>query len=117
MGEGCEFGVIEGVEIALSQFKKEEKSSLEIKPKYAFKEEGHKEFGIPPNATVTYIVELKSFEKSKMTWDMDSAEKLSQAKLVKEKATNYFKAGKYSLAAKMFKTQLKYISTNDGEQI
>lgn len=114
MGEGSEFNVIKGIEIALLQFKKEEKASLEIISKYAFKEEGHKEYGIPPNATVTYVVELKSFEKTKATWDMDAAEKLTQTKLLKEKATNYFKAEKYSLAAKLYKNMLQYVEEDVG---
>ncbi|KAK6637332.1 hypothetical protein RUM44_007747 [Polyplax serrata] len=114
LGEGSEFNVIKGIEIALLQFKKEEKASLEIISKYAFKEEGHKEYGIPPNATVTYVVELKSFEKTKATWDMDAAEKLTQTKLLKEKATNYFKAEKYSLAAKLYKNMLQYVEEDVG---
>lgn len=63
LGEGEDCGVIEGVEKALESFKSGEKSRLKIKSKYAYKNVGKPEFDIPPNATVEYTVELKSFEK------------------------------------------------------
>lgn len=63
LGEGEDCGVVDGVEKALEKFRSGEKSRLKIKSKYAFKNLGKSEFDIPPNATVEYIVELKSFEK------------------------------------------------------
>lgn len=114
LGEGSEHGIIEGVEKSLEKFKKGERSILEIKPKYAFKDKGHEEFGIPPFATVHYTVELKEFEKVKESWDMDSADKISQAKLLKEKATNYFKAGKYPLALRFYNKINDYIDSDAG---
>ncbi|EEB18988.1 FK506-binding protein, putative [Pediculus humanus corporis] len=114
LGEGCEVNVIEGIEIALLQFNKKEKSSLEIKPEYAFKHEGNAEFQIPPDATVTYEVTLEDFERVKQTWEMDSSEKLSQAELYKEKGIKYFKEEKYLQAANFFKDSLNYISSDVG---
>ncbi|KAF5283232.1 hypothetical protein FQA39_LY17379 [Lamprigera yunnana] len=109
LGEGVEESVIEGVEKALEKFKKGEKSKLIIKPKYAFGVAGHKEYEIPPDATVEYIVTLKTFEKLKESWSMDATEKIEQAKLFKEKGTKYFKAGKFELAVQMYKNILSYI--------
>lgn len=63
LGEGCEVGVVDGLETALKKFKKGEKSKIVLAPKYAFGSSGNAELGIPPNATVEYIVTLKSFEK------------------------------------------------------
>lgn len=63
LGEGSEQDICEGVEKALEKFKKNEKSLIVIKPKYAFKETGHEKFNIPPNATIDYVLELKNFEK------------------------------------------------------
>ena len=63
LGEGEVAGIINGVEIALQRFLKNEKSRLLIKSKYAFKEQGNPEFNIPPNADVEYEVELQNFEK------------------------------------------------------
>ncbi|XP_066154274.1 FK506-binding protein 59-like [Euwallacea fornicatus] len=103
LGEGSEVNVIEGVEKALEKFKKGESSKLIISPKYAFGNIGSEEYNIPPNATVEYVVTLNNFEKTKLTWEMDSEEKLEQCKIFKEKGTNYFKNAKYQLAIKFYK--------------
>lgn len=63
MGEGADVNVLETIEKALEKFKKGETSRLVIAPKHAFGHDGNKEFNIPPNATVEYVVTLKSFEK------------------------------------------------------
>ncbi|KAL7985235.1 hypothetical protein Chor_003805 [Crotalus horridus] len=62
---------------------------------YGFGEAGKPVFGIEPNADLVYEVTLKSFEKAKESWEMDTKEKLEQAAIVKEKGTVYFKEGKY----------------------
>lgn len=63
LGEGEDIGIIEGVEQSLQRFKSGEKSRLKIKSKFAFKTDGKKEFNIPADADVEYIIELKNFEK------------------------------------------------------
>ena len=103
LGEGSEHKVCEGIERALEKFTQGEKSRLTIQPKYAFKSEGNAELGVPPNSPVEYTVKLNSFEKTKESWAMDGAEKIEQAKMFKEKGTNYFKGSKFQLAIKMYK--------------
>jgi len=118
IGEGADLNVIDGIERALTSFKKGETSKLIIKPKYAFGTEGSKELGVPGNATVEYTVTLNTFEKAKESWSLDAAEKVEQSKIFKEKGTNYFKAGKYALAMKMYKKVLSYLEyekDTDGE--
>ncbi|XP_043512671.1 peptidyl-prolyl cis-trans isomerase FKBP4 isoform X2 [Frieseomelitta varia] len=118
LGEGEDCGVIEGVEKALESFKSGEKSRLKIKSKYAFKNVGKPEFDIPPNATVEYIVELKSFEKAVESWSLKNNQQVEQAKIYKEKGTNYFKANKYNLAIKMYKkitSFLEYEGSFEGD--
>lgn len=114
LGEGTEHKVCKGIERALEKFLKDEKSRLTIQPKYAFKSEGNKELGVPPNTPVEYVVKLVSFEKAKEPWSMDGNEKLEQAKIVKEKGTDYFKGNKYPLAVKKYK---KVVSLLEGEYI
>lgn len=112
LGEGIEQNICEGVERALEKFTKGEKSRLTIQPKYAFKSEGNVDLGVPPNSAVEYLVKLVSFEKVKEVWTMSSEEKLEQAKILKEKGTNYFKVNKFQLAIKMYK---RVISLVEGE--
>ncbi|XP_068983103.1 peptidyl-prolyl cis-trans isomerase FKBP4 isoform X2 [Bombus flavifrons] len=114
LGEGEDCGVIEGVEKALESFKSGEKSKLKIKSKYAYKNVGKPEFDIPPNATVEYTVELKSFEKAVEAWSLKSHQQIEQAKVYKEKGTNYFKMNKYNLAIKMYKKVTSFLKYEDG---
>lgn len=115
LGEGAEVGIVDGVEKALEKFKKGEKSQLIIQSEHAFGSEGNSKLNIPPNATVEYVVTLKTFEKAKECWSLDSAERVEQAKLFKEKGTTYFKGGKMNLAIKMYKKVLSFLeSDNDG---
>lgn len=102
------------MEKALEKFKKKESSRLIIKSKYAFKNEGSQEYNLPPNATVEYIVTLKSFEKAKESWVLDSAEKIEQCKIFKEKGTIYFKNGKYPLAIKFYKKIQSFLENETG---
>ncbi|XP_046394110.1 peptidyl-prolyl cis-trans isomerase FKBP4 isoform X2 [Ischnura elegans] len=114
IGEGDEEGIFPGLERALEKFKKGEKSLLKMKPQYAFKDKGHAEYNIPPNAEVEYEVELKNFEKAKESWELDCDGKLEQAGLFKEKGTNYFKAGKIDKALKQYKKIIKFIEHETG---
>lgn len=60
---GCEYGICEGVEMALAKFRMYEKSKLEIQAKYAFGAVGKPEFTIPPDADVEYTVTLKNIKR------------------------------------------------------
>lgn len=62
LGEGTDVNVLESIENALEKFLKGETSKLIIASKLAYGEKGCMEFGIPPNATIEYIVTLKAFE-------------------------------------------------------
>ncbi|KAM3956317.1 FK506-binding protein 59kD isoform 1-T1 [Aphomia sociella] len=118
LGEGIDSNICNGIERALEKFLKGEKSRLTIQPKYAFKSEGNSELGVPPESVVEYVVKLVNFEKAKETWSMDGSEKLEQAKIFKEKGTNYFKASKFTLAIKMYKRVVSFLDdmTEDSSE-
>uniref|UniRef100_A0A2R5LG15 peptidylprolyl isomerase n=1 Tax=Ornithodoros turicata TaxID=34597 RepID=A0A2R5LG15_9ACAR len=103
VAEASEYNLVKGVELAIQKMKKGEKSLFRITSKFAFGSEGHKEWDIPPNATVDYIIHLKSFENAKEAWDMDVDEKIEQSGICKSKGTNFLKAGKYELALQYYK--------------
>jgi len=109
LGEGSEHDIPDGIERALEKFSKGEVSRIYLTSKYAFAAEGNSKFKIPPHADVCYDVTLKSFEKAKDSWEFDTAEKVEQAKLFKEKGTSYFKAAKYILASKQYKKITSYL--------
>lgn len=119
LGEGSESKVPPGVEKALEKFVKGETSRLELKPQYGFGAAGNEEFGIPPNAHLSYTVTLKDFDQVEDAWMMSSSKKIEETKRLKEKGTNYFKAEKYTLALKMYNKMvelLEYKSGFEGEE-
>jgi FK506-binding protein 4/5 len=91
LGDGSEAGVVEGVEKALEKTCKGGVSRVTIAPAYAFGSSEHKEFGLPANATVTYTITLKDFEKVKESWEMSADEKLAHAEERKNHGTELFK--------------------------
>lgn len=116
IGEGSVENIISGVEKALEKFKVNETSRLIIKPQYAFGVEGSKEFQIPANATVEYLVKLKKFERAKESWALDSNEKKEQANLFKTKGTTFYKASNYQLAIKSYKKAIDFIESEKDEE-
>ncbi|XP_068147492.1 FK506-binding protein 59 [Drosophila tropicalis] len=101
-GEGSAINLIEGLEIALEKINVGETSKIKIQSKYAFGLKGNEAFKIPPNATVEYIVKLNDCGKGLEEWKLSDAERIDEAKVYKEKGTNYFKKENWSLAIKMY---------------
>lgn len=116
LGEGEEDGIVSGVEIALEKFKKGETAKLIVKPKFAYGVDGNKELGVPANATLEYTITMNEFEREPDSWKLDDAERMTQAKLFKEKGTNYFKANKFSLALKMYEKSRNYVTSSDSDE-
>ncbi|XP_072256196.1 peptidyl-prolyl cis-trans isomerase FKBP4 [Pyxicephalus adspersus] len=114
VGEGESLGIPSGVETALQQMEKGEEAVLYLKPKYGFGSTGYEPFQIPPNAELGYEVKLKSFEKAKESWEMNTDEKLEQGGLVKEKGTQYFKAGKFRQAIIQYKKIIQWLEHESG---
>ncbi|KAK2715320.1 peptidyl-prolyl cis-trans isomerase FKBP4-like isoform X2 [Artemia franciscana] len=109
IGEGSEQDIPDGIEVALEKFKKGEKSLVKLSPAYGFGSKPMEKFNLPPNADLEYEVELKSFEKAKESWEFDVEEKIEQAKIFKDKGTQYFKEGKYSLASKQYSKIVSFL--------
>lgn len=114
IGEGSDIGIIDGVEKALEKFKRGETSRCIIQPKYAFGENGKPEWNIPSNASIEYTITLKSFEKAKESWSLDTDERIQQCELFKEKGTAYFKQNKFDLATKMYKRVTAFLASEKG---
>ncbi|OXB71096.1 UNVERIFIED_CONTAM: hypothetical protein H355_016981 [Colinus virginianus] len=91
VGEGEDHDIPIGIDKALEKMQRGEHCILYLGPRYGFGEAGKPKYGIQANAELVYEVTLKSFEKAKESWEMDTKEKLEQAAIVKEKGTMYFK--------------------------
>lgn len=119
IGEGEILHLPCGLEKAIQHMEKGEYSIVYLKPSYAFGSVGKEKFQIPPNAELKYKVHLKSFEKAKESWEMNSEEKLEQSIIVKERGTVYFKEGKYKQASLQYKkivSWLEYESSFSSEE-
>ncbi|XP_075647255.1 peptidyl-prolyl cis-trans isomerase FKBP62 [Castanea sativa] len=103
--------VIDGLDKAVMTMKKGEVALLTIAPEYAFgSSESQQELAVvPPNSTVSYEVEMVSFDKEKESWDMNTPEKIEAAGKKKEEGNLLFKAGKYAKASKKYEKAVKYI--------
>ncbi|CAN2391916.1 steroid hormone receptor complex assembly, partial [Pristimantis euphronides] len=114
VGEGEGLGIPPGVETALQQMEKGEEAVLYLKPRYGFDRAGYEPFHVPPDAELQYEIKLKSFEKAKESWKMNSEEKLEQGALVKGRGTEYFKAGRYRQAIIQYKKIVQWLEHESG---
>uniref|UniRef100_A0A0K8SNY2 peptidylprolyl isomerase n=4 Tax=Lygus hesperus TaxID=30085 RepID=A0A0K8SNY2_LYGHE len=114
LGEGKVHDIPPGIDKALENFVLNETSDLELTPEYGYGAEGNAKFNVPPNATLKYTVTLKSFEKIKDRWMLSNEEKVEESKRLKEKGTNYFKAGQYDLALKLYNKVTEYLNGSAG---
>ncbi|XP_059362855.1 peptidyl-prolyl cis-trans isomerase FKBP4-like [Carassius carassius] len=116
VGDGGSLGLPPGVEKALQAMEQGEEALFTIKPKYGFGTAGSNKFNIPPNAMLQYKIKLKTFEKAKESWEMNTTEKLEQSAIVKEKGTQYFKEGKYKQAAMQYKRIVSWLEHESSMQ-
>ncbi|XP_030632086.1 peptidyl-prolyl cis-trans isomerase FKBP5 [Chanos chanos] len=114
VGESEDMGVPLGVDRAMEKMQRGECCLLYLKPKYGFGKEGRPEYNIGPNAELMYEVTLKDFQKAKESWEMDLKEKLEQAVLVKQKGTQYFKAGLYQQAVIQYQRMVSWFEMECG---
>ncbi|XP_051562717.1 peptidyl-prolyl cis-trans isomerase FKBP5-like isoform X1 [Myxocyprinus asiaticus] len=114
VGESEDEGVPLGVDRAMEKMQKGECCLLYLKPKYGYGKEGKTEYDIESNAELLYEVTLKDFEKAKESWEMDLKEKLERAVLVKQKGTQYFKAGRYNHAVIQYQRIVTWLEMECG---
>lgn len=114
VGESEDVGVPLGVDRAMEKMQKGECCLLYLIPKYGYGKEGKKEYNIGSNAELLYEVTLKDFEKAKDSWEMDLKEKLERADLVKQKGTQYFKAGRYNHAVIQYQQIVNWLEMECG---
>nr|QBH73886.1 fk506-binding protein [Essigella californica] len=113
LGEGEAFGICPGIEIALTKFKKNEKSRLFIQGKHTFMTLNNED------DQEVYVIRLNFFEKILDSWSLTSEDRIEQAKYFKQKGTDYFKIKNYKLALKCYKKMFDYlkddISINESQ--
>ncbi|XP_071356488.1 peptidyl-prolyl cis-trans isomerase FKBP4 [Trachinotus anak] len=114
IGDGESLGLPPGVEKAIMAMEQGEEALFNIKSKYGFGNAGNEKYNIPGGATLQYKIKLTAFEKAKESWEMNTAEKLEQGSIVKEKGTQYFKEGKYKQASVQYKRIVSWLEHESG---
>ncbi|XP_077567987.1 peptidyl-prolyl cis-trans isomerase FKBP4 [Stigmatopora nigra] len=109
IGDAESFSLPTGVEKAIMAMEEGEESLFHIKSNYGFGNEGNPKFNIPGGALLQYKIKLTAFEKTKLSWEMNSAEKLQQSGVVKEKGTQYFKEGKFTQASVQYNRIISWL--------
>ena len=88
-----EESIVACIDMAVLKMKKGEVAEIKSSSQWAFGAEG-KAFEaatVPPNANVTYEVELISFVKAKEVWDLSKADKVKEADKKREDGNKLFK--------------------------
>lgn len=115
--------VPEGLDQAVMKMKESEKALITVAPSYGYGEAGKAVeqnapgpiqllAPVPPNATLTYELELVSMENAKESWDMSDQEKVEAAASKKEKANKLYRDGKTARAITLYNKASSLI-TND----
>lgn len=114
VGDGENLGLPAGVEKAIMAMEQGEEALFNIKPKYGFGNAGNAKYNIPGGAALQYKIKLTAFEKAKESWEMNTAEKLEQSSIIKEKGTQHFKEGKYKQASVQYKRIVSWLEHESG---
>ncbi|KAG8134832.1 putative Peptidylprolyl isomerase protein [Naja naja] len=114
VGEAENYDLPPGVDKTLQKMEKLEEAVVYLKPSYGFGSVGKPKFQIPPDADLQYEIKLKTFEKAKEPWEMNTQEKLEQGAIAKEKGTQYFKEGKYKRATLQYKKTVSWLEHETG---
>ena len=88
--------------------KKNEQAQISIIPKLSQGGTGVPQV-IDSTTLIVYDIHLKTFERAKESWQLDGEQKLEQACIFKDKGTDFFKQGKYELAANKYKKIIDFL--------
>lgn len=124
LSEGCESGVVRGLEYALYKMKVMEKNRVYILRKYSFGQDCKLEHlaehltsadlgQLSDHRRLVYEVELVSFETRKLICAMSIGERFDLCETEKIRGADYFKQDKFHLSLKCYSDILKAIGPPD----
>ena len=118
VGEAEVEDVIDGIEVAVTKMRKQEKCRLFVKPNYAFGPKGKPELGIPEDyEQLVYEIRLVDFDEAKEPFEYFDKEKLEASAALKDKANHYFNSEKYRLAYKQYKRMVKVLTHDSSKDM
>ncbi|KAL0047086.1 hypothetical protein WJX82_006178 [Trebouxia sp. C0006] len=104
-----------GLEEAIQTMKLSEVAEVIVQPQYGFGSDPHQapQATVPPNSTLCYTVELVELHKPREGYEMDTPEKLDEAKKRKDAGNGLFKQAKWARALKKYKKGVELIEHDD----
>ncbi|KAJ9517315.1 hypothetical protein QJQ45_016684 [Haematococcus lacustris] len=103
-----------GLDLAVQKMKQGEKALVSCSPAYAYGPKGHagRLAQVPADASVSFELELVSFENAKETWEMSDADKVAAAVVRKDKGNAAYKAGNLARAVHQYDKAVSLLSVD-----
>ncbi|CAK5085982.1 unnamed protein product [Meloidogyne enterolobii] len=98
LGEGLEYGLPKGVDIAIRRMNRGEKAIVTLRGHFAYGLDPPPYYQIDKMAEVNFTIFLKGYEKMRANWELNDEEKLERAQNFKDLGNEFLKAGKYNVA-------------------
>lgn len=105
--------VIQGLDLAVALMDAGEEAEIVIAPRFAYGTLGD-EPKIPPNATLSYTVELKSFEFEPESETLSISKRKEIGNKKRERGNWWFKRDEPTLAIQCYRRALEFLSPNKG---
>lgn len=109
--------VCPALDAAVRRMKAGERAVVTSAPQHAFGDAG-KEFAngarVPPNAWVSFEVELVEMRRDRDTWEMSGEEKVEYAEQKKASGNQWFKAGAFDRAMRRYKKAVSAVEYDSG---
>jgi FKBP-type peptidyl-prolyl cis-trans isomerase len=90
--------IFPGFDLALKSMKKGESATFKIDAKHAFGVTGNAALGVPAGASLTASITVVDFTNPKMSYSLQSEEKIKSAEDYKTQGNALFQAGRYKQA-------------------
>lgn len=101
-----------GLEYAISDMMKGERSLVQIAPHQAFGSQGCPDINVPPDEFLQYDITLVNIKNPPTKWSLSGPDRFQKALDLKNEANQLLKEGKIKVAVLKYKLGLKYLEDN-----
>jgi len=114
LGQAESENVPGGLETAIKQFQRGEKSRITLLPHQGFGDTGCAALGVGPGCVLEYTTHVQDYEEEVQAWQLGQEERLAHARKHKEKGTEYFKSQRFSLALHQYQKTRNFAQISSG---
>ncbi|KYN04145.1 Peptidyl-prolyl cis-trans isomerase FKBP8 [Cyphomyrmex costatus] len=106
-----DFDVIQGLDLTISLMELDEIAEIKIDPRFAYGTRG--EGAVPPNATITYIVELKAIEDGSDIESLSVKERRELGNKKRQRGNWWFIRKELTFSIQCYRTALSYLQIDN----